>query len=226
MLYLDLDGTLLDVTTRHYATYVEILGMGEMRGVPIPEKEYWGLRREGKKWQDILRKSRLFPNKFKKFAEHFDARLETPEMLMMDNVREGVETALGKLYTKTPICLVTQRRDDAELENQLTQLRLKKYFAAILSGTPTATRRPDPDARWKHKADLVRARYRILPTETVYLGDTENDVKAARSLGFEVWLVEGGHRTKELQIKADPDRIVADLAASLKHLLPGGRWQR
>jgi hypothetical protein len=43
---------------------------------------------------------------------------------------------------------------------------------------------------------------------------------------FEVWLVEGGHRKKELEIKADPDRIVADLSASLRFLLPGGRWQR
>jgi beta-phosphoglucomutase-like phosphatase (HAD superfamily) len=226
VLYLDLDGTLLDDTTRHYAAYVEVLAMPEMRGVPIPEKEYWGLRREGKPWKDILRKSRLFPNKIDEFGQRFDARLETPEMLAMDSVREGVETALGKLYTKTPICLVTLRRNEDELENQLASLGLKKYFAAVLWGAPPKTRRPDPDIRWKHKAELVRKRYRILPTETVYIGDTETDVKAARNLGFEVWLVEGGHRTKELQIKADPDRIVADLSAGLKHLLPGGRWQR
>ena len=58
------------------------------------------------------------------------------------------------------------------------------------------------------------------------MGDTENDVKMAKDLGFEVYLVEGGHRTRDLQIKADPDRLVPDLPGSLKFLLPGGRWQR
>jgi phosphoglycolate phosphatase-like HAD superfamily hydrolase len=226
VLYLDLVGTLLDDRDRHYATYVEVLSAPELRGVPIPLKEYWGLRQEAKAVDEILKRSRLFPPKYKAFKQAFEERLETSEMLSLDTVREGVETALGKLYTKTPICLVTQRRAHDELLNQLEMLGIRKYFVEVLSGAPEVLRRPDKDARWKHKAELVRKRYRILPTETVYLGDTEGDVKCARSLGFEVWLLEGGHRTKELQIKADPDRIVADLPAALKYLLPGGRWQR
>ncbi len=226
MLFLDLDGTLLDVKKRHYAVYVEVLAMGDLRGVPIPEKEYWGHRIENKPVDDILRKSRLFPTKFTLFKQRFVERLETPEMLAMDNVREGVETALGKIYTKTPIVLVTQRKDPEELESQLVSVGLRKYFATVLSGRPEERRRATPDARWQHKAELVKKRYRILPTEALWIGDTENDVKSAKSLGFEVWLVEGGHRTKELQMKADPDRIVADMSAGLKYMLPGGRWQR
>jgi phosphoglycolate phosphatase-like HAD superfamily hydrolase len=226
VLFLDLDGTLLDDVARHYATYVEILGTPEMRGVPIPEREYWALRREGKPPDDILRKSRLLPMKFKQFAERFADRLETPEMLALDKVRTGVETALGKLYTKTPIVLVTQRRDSAELENQLVSLKIRKYFVEVLHGAPKIGRRTTKDDRWQHKAGLIRARYKILPANALYIGDTENDVRAAKSLSFEVWLLEGGHRNKEQQIKADPDRIEADLAGSLKHLLPGGRWQR
>lgn len=226
MLFMDLDGTLLDDTARHYSTYVELLGLPEMRGHPIPEKEYWGLRREGKPVDEILRKSRLFPTKFKDFGLRFEERVETPEMLALDRVRVGTETALGKLYTKTPIVLVTQRRDGAELENQLARLGLRKYFAEVLFGGLKPTRRPTKDDRWQHKAGLLKARYKILPTEALFIGDTENDVKAARSLKFDVWLVEGGHQNKELQIKADPDRIIPDLVGGLKHMLPGGRWQR
>ena len=226
MLYLDFDGTLLDCRKRHYATYVELLSQPDLRGVPIPEIEYWGMRAEGKPVKDILKKSRLFPTKFDKFKERFADRVESPEMLALDDVREGVETALGKLYTKTPICLVTLRKHKAHLEQQVASLGLEKYFAAILSGAPPKLRRPDPDIRWKTKADHIRQRYRILPTQVVYIGDTETDVKAAKALKFEVWLLEGGHRTKELQIKSDPDRIEANLSAALKYLLPGGRWQR
>lgn len=226
MLFIDLDGTILDVRARHYATYVELLSMQDMRGQPIPDKEYWGLRREQKSIDEILRMSRLFPPKFKSFMERFDARIETPEMLSLDLVRVGTETALGKLYTKTPIVLITQRKDAENLSSQLASMKLAKYFAEVLSGAPEKTRRFDKDARWKHKAELVRRRYKFLPTESVYVGDTETDVKAAKSLGFECYLLEGGHRTKELQMKADPDRIVPDLSAALKFLLPGGRWQR
>jgi phosphoglycolate phosphatase-like HAD superfamily hydrolase len=226
VLFLDLDGTLVDDTKRHYATYVELLGMPDLRGVPIPDKEYWGHRREGKPVDEILRKSRLFPTKFKLFGERFAERLETPEMLALDTLRTGTETALGKLYTKTPIVLVTQRRDATELANQLARLGVRKYFAEVLSGAPKEGRRPTPDDRWQHKAGLLKGRYRILPTQALYVGDTETDVKTARAVGFEVWLVEGGHRVKELQIKADPDRIIADLVGGLKYMLPGGRWQR
>lgn len=226
MLFVDLDGTMLDVTKRHYTAYVEVLQLPEIRGVPIPEKEYWGLRREGKPWEEIVKRSRVFPPKYKRYQERFEERVETPELLELDDLRVGTETFLTKVYTKTPIVLVTQRRDGEALESQLASLRIRKYFVTVLSGAPKQQRRRDPDLRWKHKAQLVRRRYRLLPTESLYIGDTETDVKASRDLGFEVFLVENGHRKKELQIKADPDRIVADLPASLKYVLAGGRWQR
>lgn len=226
MLFIDFDGTLLDVSQRHYATYLEVLAMPDIRGVAIPQKEYWGLRIENKPIKEILKRSRLFPTKFKTFVERFEERLETPEMLGLDVLRPGTETALGKLYTKTPIVLVTQRRDGEALESQIAELKLKKYFVTVLSGAPVQQRRADPNLRSNHKIQLIKARYRLPPTEAVYVGDTETDVKVARAFGWEVYLVENGHRKKELQIKADPDRIVPDLPGALKWLLPGGRWQR
>lgn len=226
MLFIDLDGTMLDVRQRHYATYLEVLQMPDMRGVPIPEREYWGLRIENKPVNEILKRSRLFPTKFKDFVTRFEERLESPDMLGLDALRPGIETALGKLYTKTPIVLVTQRRDGEALESQIASLGLKKYFVTILSGAPKRGRRADPNLRSKHKVQLIKDRYKLPPTEAVYVGDTETDVKVARTFGWEVYLIEGGHRKKELQMKADPDRIVPDLPAALKFLLPGGRWQR
>ncbi len=226
MLFMDLDGTLLDVRQRHYAVYREILGQRDIRGVPIQAKDYWGHRLEAKPIDDILKASRLFPPKYKTFVERFEQRLESPDLLTLDEVRVGVTTALQKLYTKTPICLVTQRRDENALTSQLAQLGLKKFFASVLHGAPPKPRRRTDEVRAKHKIELIKKRYRIMPTEGLYIGDTERDVEVARHFGWDVFLVEGGHRTKALQIKADPDRIVVDLAAALEFMLPGGRWQR
>lgn len=226
MLFLDLDGTLLDDERRHYAVYSDVLQDPEMRGIPIPAAEYWGLRKENKPIEEILKRSRLFPTKYQAFRDRFEAKLEAPEMLGLDSLKVGVENSLGKLYTKTPIVLVTQRRDGEALESQLSSLGIRKYFVTVLAGAPKRERRPNPDARWKHKVALIRTRYKLPPTQAVYIGDTETDVKTAKDLGYEVFLVEGGHRKRELQIKADPDRLVPDLPGALKYLLPGGRWQR
>ena len=226
MLFLDLDGTVLDVRRRHYAAYVSVCEMRDVKGTPIPEAEYWHWRRESKPVSDIIKASKVFPTKHRLYQERFDERLEVPELLLLDEPRTGVETFLGKVYTKTPICLVTLRRDKEALESQLASLGLSKYFASVLAGAPPTPRRPEKGLRGRHKAQLIRARYKLLPTDALYIGDTETDVEAARALGFDVFLVEGGHRHKPRQIKADPDRIVADLPASLKHVLPGGRWQK
>ncbi len=226
MLFLDLDGTVLDVRQRHYAAYVSVCEMPDVKGIPIPEAEYWHWRRDGKPIADIIKASKIFPTKHRLYQQRFDERLETPELLLLDVLRPGVQTFLGKVYTKTPICLVTLRSDAEALLSQLASLGLAKYFASTLAGAPPPPRRPDKAHRGRFKAQLIRDRYPLLPTQAVYVGDTETDVQAARTLGFDVFLVEGGHRHKPRQIKADPDRIVADLPASLKYLLPGGRWQK
>ncbi|MEL6186076.1 MAG: HAD family hydrolase, partial [Myxococcota bacterium] len=208
MLFLDLDGTLLRDERRHYAAYASVLETPEMRGVPIPSKEYWALRRKGEPWEGLLRRSRLLPMKFGGFREAFEAKREAPELLSLDTLAEGAKTFLGKLYTKTPIVLVTQRWDGGALEAQLEGLGVRSFFAETLHGAPRPERRPSPDRRGRHKAALVRARYRLLPNDAVYLGDTETDVQAARILGFAAWLVEGGHRDKARQV--NPIRVGFD----------------
>lgn len=228
MLFLDLDGTLLDVRRRHYAVYASVLEEPAFRGKPIPEREYWGQRARGTAWRDLVKAAQLFPTKYAAYEKRFCAVLESSAFLELDEPRPGVETALGKLYTKTPLVLVTLRRDGVELENQIAQLGWSKYFETVLSGAPPAEENPRKRAmvRGRFKASLVRRRYRMPPTEAVWLGDTETDVHAAHELGYEAFLVEGGHRTKDAQMKANPERIVADLSAALRFLLPGGRWQR
>lgn len=226
MLFLDLDGTLLHVRNRYYAAYTTVLAHKDVRGQPIPEREFWDLWQEAKTLDLILQRSRLLPMKFAAFKSRFEARLEAPELLSLDEASPGLHTFLGKVYTKTPIVLVTQRRDGEALEDQLALLRVRKFFAEVLFGAPPPSKRPDRTLRYRHKAALIQARYRILPAGALYLGDTETDVAAARVLGFDVWLVEGGNRKRAVQMKADPDRLVPHLPASLEFMLPGGRWSR
>lgn len=226
MLFTDLDGTLLQVRQRYFAAYTMAIADRAIGGKAMPQREFWGLWQEAKSWEVALQRSRVLPMKYPLFKTRFEAAIESPELLSLDKPSEGLVTFLSKIYTKTAIVLVSQRRDGGALEDQLAALKIRKYFAEVLYGAPPPVRRPDKTLRPRHKAALVKARYKILPTQALMLGDTETDVQAARDLGFEVWLVEGGNRKRELQIKADPDRLVAHLPGSLEFMLPGGRWTR
>lgn len=226
MLFVDLDGTLVDARRRHYTAYRTTLQ--EQKGVPIPEREYWHWKQNQQSVDDLIQRSRVFPTKHREYRERFEKLLESPDYLELDELRPGSETFLSRIYTKTPIVLVTQRRDGEALEDQLDQLGIRKYFVTVLCGAPKPHRNRiiHGKQRAEHKASLVRGRYRIPPTESVWLGDTETDLGAAKSLGYRCFLVEGGHRSKTRLVKAGPDRIVSDVPEALADLLPGGRWQR
>lgn len=229
MLFVDLDGTVVDDRRRHHAAYVATLERSDVKGVPIPEREYWFWKQNQGRVDDLIRRSRVFPTKHELYRERFEQLLESPDYLELDVLRPGTETFLSRVYTKTPIVLVTQRRNGSALEEQLDELGIRKYFVTVLHGAPdrAALRRgPASKARGIHKADLVRARYKIPPSESVWIGDTETDREAARSLGYRSILLEGGHRAKPKLVKAAPDRVVSDLSETLSELLPGGRWQR
>jgi phosphoglycolate phosphatase-like HAD superfamily hydrolase len=226
VIFLDLDGTLLDDTERHYQTYLELCHAPDLKAVPIPKHEYWVLRRKGVSWEEILKKSRLFPTKFQHFRDRFEERVETPEMLTHNRLVEGAETFLGKVYTKTPIVLISQRNNAAGLETELHGYGVRKYFVTVLCGGPKRKRKDRPSDRGEQKASLIRQRYKMPPADALYIGDTETDVAVARAFGLTIFLVEGGHRSKEQLMKADPDRIVANLPGSLKYVLEGGRWAR
>lgn len=226
MLFVDLDGTILDDRRRHYAAYEATLKQPDVKGIPIPEKEYWFWKQNQGGVDDLLKRSKLFPTKYKTYKERFPLLLESPDFLDLDVLRSGSETFLSRMFTKTPIVLVTQRRDGDALMGQLGLLGIQKYFVTVLFGAPEGPRALDSKQRGRHKAERVKARYRLPPTDSIWLGDTETDREAARIMGYRSVLVEGGHRSKTRLLRCEPERIVTDLAEVLSELLPGGRWQR
>lgn len=73
-------------------------------------------------------------------------------------------------------------------EKLLDELDLTKYFDAILGGDSLAVRKPDPE----HLLATLR-RMDCAPDRAVMLGDSNNDVQAARNAGVKVVLVSFGY---------------------------------
>ncbi len=83
---------------------------------------------------------------------------------------------------------------------------IAQYFSLVLGGDSLPTRKPDP-AMLLH----AMAHCRVTPGETLMVGDSSNDVGAARAAGCPVACVPYGYNHGEPIATAQPDLIVARL---------------
>lgn len=87
-----------------------------------------------------------------------------------------------------------------------------KYFVKILGSDSVERIKPDPMPLMKIMTDL-----NIEPSETVMIGDSKNDIIAARSAGTISCAVGYGLEKKEVLIKENPDYYISDLSELKKY---------
>lgn len=98
-------------------------------------------------------------------------------------------------------------------EPLLRDLRLSPWFEIIISGDTLPKKKPDP-MPLLHAAELLN----VTPQESIMVGDSVNDVKAARAAGFQVVCVSYGYN-HGLDIRdAHPDAVM-DSLAEIEHLV-------
>ena len=91
----------------------------------------------------------------------------------------------------------------------LDRLELSKYFALVVCGDTTAARKPDP-LPLQHALTQLR----LVPPDVVHIGDSSNDVLAARAAGIRTIGVSYGYSRGDMT----PDRL-AGSTAELRSLL-------
>ena len=194
VVYFDLDGPLLDVSEKYYQTYSDILIENDFE--PLNKTLYWELKRNKTPELEILRltKAELIYEKYKILRKSI---IETDKYLKYDSLQDGAEEVLNSLFDlKYKIFLVTLRSSRSQLESQLKQFKIHKYFECILSsGLET-------DPRWKIKFDLISNHGKDHPYKnSFFFGDTETDIISANELGLRSVAVLNGIRNLE-KIKA------------------------
>lgn len=88
----------------------------------------------------------------------------------------GLKKTLSKLKKKYKLAIATNRAD--ETYTILKNLNLIKYFDYVLTADHIDKPKPNPDAIKK-----VMNYFKAKPSETVYVGDTSFDSKAAKRAG-------------------------------------------
>jgi phosphoglycolate phosphatase len=217
-LFFDLDGPLLDVSTRYAALHRDLLRAAGLRGMSADR--YWERKRARVPEEEILRELGILGMAPDYLRMRLD-RLETPDYLLLDRPWPWTHEVLGKLARRYPLVLVTARSSHLLLLEQLDRLELIAFFHEVLS--EPARRGVD-----KQKARLI-ANYLTRherPADGWMIGDTEADIGAGQLVGLRTAAVRTGIRSSELLQLTSPDHLLNDIrelpALLDPALCPGG----
>ena len=155
---------------------------------------------------DAALASRALPCSYESFYAEESGR----GSVVYDGVREGLAMLRD---AGVPLGVVTNKsgRFTTDL---LRQLDLLEPFGVVVSGDTLPSRKPDP-APVLHAAAQLGA----TASATVMIGDSANDVAAARAARVPVWCVDYGYREGESVASLGADRIVASVREAAAALL-------
>ena len=109
---------------------------------------------------------------------------------------------------KTLICVTNKPEGPAR--KILEVLKMDHYFADVIGGDRFEVRKPDP----KPLLHCVEA-FDTTPDQTLMIGDSSNDVEAARRAGIDCIVVSYGYNHGEDIQLCHPQQVVDDLTALL-----------
>jgi phosphoglycolate phosphatase len=210
----DLDGTLID-TAGEIATALERT-FRELGRAPLPVDEVRDLIGRGvpSLVERALAKTGGTSNLgqvVERFEAHYAQTVGTASLLF-PGVRVGLETLAA---AGMPMAVVTNK-PRFFTEQLLKGLGITPFFGAVVAGDDGIRRKPHGDM-------LVAACERMgrAPDHTLMLGDSDNDIVAARAAGCPVWCVPYGYNEGRPPEALACDRLVPTVEDAARLLLAG-----
>lgn len=150
----------------------------------------------------------LFDRAFPRFLHHYGRGL-TDHSRPFPGARAVLETLRGQGFR---LCCVTNKPDAFTLP-LLQRLELAHYFEVVVSGDSLPQRKPDP-------LPLLHAcsRLQVKPAHTVMVGDSANDLMAARAAGAGIICVTYGYNHGMDVRDLHPDAVIDTLSELPAHL--------
>lgn len=226
--FCDLDGPIVDVSDRYWATYKQ--GLAETQAAfgargcslnlqMLSKQQFWQMKQNRVLDAEIAKISGLKGEEIQVFLGCVSRIVNQPHLLHLDRIQPGVQWALGLLHSRgVRLVLVTLRP-----KNQAVQL-LQNYGLARLFTCICGTQ----------MADAAYHNYTALKTELLsevaeefksslgnawMIGDTEADILAGQALGIPTIAVTCGIRSRHQLLQHQPNFILSDLIIAVHHLL-------
>lgn len=103
----------------------------------------------------------------------------------------------------------------------LERMRLRHYFAVVVSGDTLREKKPDP-APVRHACEQIG----VAPSGALFIGDSRHDVAAGHAAGCAVWCVPYGYNEGGSIGSLGCDRVVPNLAVAAGWILGEGVTDR
>ena len=127
-LFIDLDGTLLDVSERYYRIYLQ--GISENKE-PLSKSRFWELKRSGWKDEEIYKQG---GHEYEEsIASLKSSLIEHKDYLALDRLHNGDAEFLIRAKQEHQLILITIRKNRKELDEQLSRLGIAGAFEKILT---------------------------------------------------------------------------------------------
>lgn len=212
----DLDGTLVETAPDLHGALVHVLEAHGRRPVTLQDVRNIvgdGARatlERGFATTGAPLEAAAFEEAFQMFLRHYAANVAR-----LSRPFEGVEEVLTRFREAGAALGVCTNKPQGLSDSLLQQLDLTKYFGTIVGGDALPVRKPDPAHL---TATIERLKRNGAPA--VMVGDSRNDVAAARAAGVPVVLVSFGYTSTPVQ-ELGGDIIIdhfRDLPAALAEL--------
>lgn len=201
----DLDGTLVDsVPDICVAIDRMLLGRGHIPAGENNVRNWVGngattlvkraLRHAGENWEPDHEE---FKAAFSAYQQYYKEKV-----CEHSSVYAGVIPALNALKAEAVPMAVVTNKGKSIAEPLLKEIGLAPYFQMVLGGDCMPRRKPHPDALL-HVAEVLGA----APENCLMVGDSKNDVGAARAAGFKVVCYKHGYNYGEDIALVAPDRV-------------------
>jgi len=199
----DWDGTLLDSFSADVRAYTEMFRAMEIEWDAAKFEEHYS-----PDWYRVYRAVRLPRAKWIEADRLWRLAYasETPPLL------PGARRIVRMLGRKFRLGIVTSG-SRARVRKQLRSFELAQYFSACVCAEDASHRKPHPAP-----IQLAMKRMRAAPEETVYVGDSAEDIEMARRAGVRPIGVLGPFPTAKRIRAAEPDLLLRSIIELPRYL--------
>jgi len=197
ILFLDLDGTIIDPRERYYILHKEICSRFSVS--PLSMVEYWNQKRKSKPEADILMQCGAQISNLENVLGDRVSKLEDSLYLKHDRVHDGLIDFLERFSKTHKLVLVTYRKNRKELIRQLLDLDIKKYFYKVLNTSQKE------NIKFMGKVNIISQNFDDEQYVGVFIGDTEVDMLAGKFMKMTTVAFLNGIRERSILEKNYPN---------------------
>jgi len=201
-IFLDLDGTILDVSERIYRVYKDILQRYDKKF--LDRDDYLRFKKQKISINKILEKTKA-GDILSVFKKEWIILVEKPKYLKYDKLSEKIKKVLFNIKKNHSIFLITQRRNKGNLYHQLREHKIFEIFEKILICKENVLL-----SKRKTKLEILE-KYKK-KNNSIIIGDTEDEILVGRKAKITTVAVTNGMRSWRFLKKYNPNFLISNIA--------------